>query len=106
MCVNCLSQAETVAAHVVLAGAVLKEPAHRLLAELGLADPPLRVARDAHTVAFLRSLDLDADAVLGAEVVTAADRWVAAGQPREARSRALARSSALPIGSQSTMALP
>jgi hypothetical protein len=102
MCVNCLTQAETVAAHVALGVAVLREPAHRVLAELGVVEAPLRVARDAHTVSFLRALDLDADDVLGADVVAAADRWVAAGQPRPARARASAR----PIGSQSRIALP
>jgi hypothetical protein len=106
MCVNCLSQAEVVAAHAALATAVLREPAHRLLAELGVVDAPLPVARDARTVGFLRSLDLDPDDVLGSDVVASADRWVAAGQPRPARSRALARPSALPIGSQSRIALP
>jgi hypothetical protein len=106
MCVNCLSQAETLAAHTALAVAVLKEPAHRLLAELGVVDDPMAVARDAHTVSFLRSLDLDAEEVLGREVVATADQWVAAGQPRPARSRLLARASAAPIGSQSTIALP
>jgi hypothetical protein len=102
MCVNCLSQSEVVATHLALGVAVLREPAHRLLADLGLVDPPLPVARDANTVAFLRALDLDAGEVLGADVVAAADRWVAAGQPRPARARASAR----PIGSQSRIALP
>jgi hypothetical protein len=86
MCVNCLTQAEIVAAHAGLATAVLREPAHRLLADLGVVDAPSPVARDARTVAFLRSLDLDAGEVLGDEVVSRADRWVLAGQPRPVRS--------------------
>ena len=104
MCVNCLSRSETVVAQAALAVALLREPAHRLLADLGLVDAPLPVARDAHTTSFLRALDLDPVEVLGAEVVTAADAWVAAGQPRPSRSRALADAWARPIGSQSLLA--
>jgi hypothetical protein len=81
MCTNCLSQAEVVAGHVGLAAAVLKAPVHRFLADVGLVAPPNRLARDAHTVAFLRKLDLDPVEVLGADVVTDADAWVAAGRP-------------------------
>jgi hypothetical protein len=106
MCVNCLTQAEVVAAHAALATAVLREPVHRVLGDLGVVDAPLPVARDARTVSFLRALDLDPDDVLGTDAVAAADRWVTAGQARPARSRALARVSDLPIGSQSTMAVP
>jgi hypothetical protein len=106
MCVNCLSQAETLVAQTALVAAVVREPAHRFLAEIGLVDAPCAVARDAHTVSFLRSLDLDATEVLGADLVAAADAWVAAGQPRAARSRARAFASALPMRSQSRMALP
>lgn len=106
MCVNCLSQAEVVAANVAVTAAVLKAPAHRFLADLGLVDPPNEVARDARTVAFLRRLDLDPVAILGAEAVTAADTWAAeaaagaAGQERRARAAASAR----PIGSHSLLA--
>lgn len=79
MCANCLTQAEVVAGHVALAAAVLKAPAHRFLADLGLVEPPDTVARDARTVAFLRGLELDPVEILGADVVTTADAWVAAG---------------------------
>ena len=108
MCVNCLSQSEAVVAQAALFAAVVREPVHRVLGDLGLVDAPLPIARDANTVAFLRSLELDAADVLGAEVVRSADAWIAAGQPRPARSRsfALALASALPIGSQSRIAVP
>jgi hypothetical protein len=90
MCVNCLSQSEAVVAQSALVAMLVREPIHHLLAELGVVDAPSYVARDAHTVSFLRSLDLDADAVLGAPAVAAADSWVAAGRPRKTRARAWA----------------
>jgi hypothetical protein len=73
MCVNCLTQAEVAAANVAVTAAVLKAPIHRLLADVGLVAPPDPVARDVRTVAFLRTLDLDPAAVLGAAVVARAD---------------------------------
>ena len=99
MCVNCLSTAEVVAGNVAVTAAVLKAPVHRMLADLGFVAPPDLVARDARTVAFLRQLDLDPVEILGADVVDAADRWVAAGAGQERRTRAA--SSARPIGSHS-----
>lgn len=102
MCANCLSQAEVVAGHLALAAAVLKEPAHRFLADLALVEPPDPVARDVRTVAFLRALDLDPVEVLGSAVVDAADARVAEGQDRRARAIA----SALPIGSHSLLSTP
>jgi hypothetical protein len=78
MCVNCLNQAEVAAANVAVTAAVLKAPVHRLLADVGLVAPADPVARDVRTVAFLRSLDLDPVAVLGADVVDRADALVAA----------------------------
>ena len=78
MCANCLSSAEVAAGHVALAAAVLKAPAHRFLADLGLVDAPDPVRRDVRTVTFLRGLDLDPVAVLGADVVADADAWVPA----------------------------
>jgi hypothetical protein len=102
MCANCLSQAEVVAGQVALAAAVLKQPAHRLLAELGLVVPPDPVARDVRTVAFLRGLDLEPVAILGADLVDRADAWVPSPATQEPRARAAA--SAWPIGSQSLLA--
>lgn len=73
MCANCLTSAEAVAAHAALAAALLRAPAHRFLAGLGLVEAPDPVRRDRRTVAFLRALDLDPVEILGAEVVAAAD---------------------------------
>jgi hypothetical protein len=108
MCVNCLSQSEVVVANVAVTAALLKEPAHRVLADLGLVAPPDPVARDVRTVAFLRAIDMDPVEVLGAGAVAGADARVAA----EAAGRVVApqrapsvwpwaRRSASPIGSQS-----
>lgn len=109
MCVNCLSQGEVVVAHVALAGALLKEPAHRGLAALGVVPHPDPVGRDVRTIAFLRGLDLDPVEVLGAEAVERAECWVPAErapQPVSAILRSLFRSSALPMGSQSLLQAP
>lgn len=95
MCTTCVSTAEVVAGQVGLAVAVLHEPAHRLLANVGLVAPIDRVARDVRTVAFLRALDLDPVEVLGNDVVAAAERWV----PLPYEPRRWAR----PIGSQSLL---
>ena len=73
---NCISTAEVHVAQVALAAAVLKAPAHRLLAAAGIVDAPDPVRRDVRTVAFLRALDLDPAEALGASAVARADRWV------------------------------
>lgn len=105
MCANCLSQAEVVAGQLALTAAVLKQPAHRLLAALGLVAPPDPVARDVRTVAFLRGLDLDPVQILGADVVARADAWVPpVPSPATQDRRARAAASAWPIGSQSLLA--
>lgn len=95
MCANCLSTTEVALAQVGLAAAILKDPVHRALAAAGVVQPIDPVRRDVRTVAFLRSLDLDPAEVLGAEVVAAADRWVAPVYER--------RRSARPIGSHSLL---
>ncbi len=103
MCVNCLSTAETTIASVAFIGYVAKPRIHRALANLGIVNDPDPVAHDVTTVAFLRSLDLDPVEVLGADVVAAAEAWVA---PQPAGGFAgLARrlASARPIGSQSLL---
>jgi hypothetical protein len=90
MCVNCLSNAEVAVANVAVTAALVKGPAHRLLADLGLVDAPDPVARDVQTVAFLRKLDLDPVDILGPEAVSDAVDWVPAGrQPRWADLRPL-----------------
>lgn len=106
MCGQCLSQAEFAVAKVALIAAIAKEPVHRALASVGAVAEPLAVARDAHTAAFLRRLDLDPRDVLGAEVTDRADAWVASGgyEAREAARRSRARSWARPIGSHRRLA--
>ena len=94
MCMSCVSSTEVAVGQVALVAAVFKDPVHRMLAAAGVVAPIDPVKRDVRTVAFLRSLDLDPDAVLGAEVVAAADAWV----PRYEAPRW-----ALPIGSQSLL---
>jgi hypothetical protein len=90
MCVNCLSNAEVAVANVAVTAALVKGPAHRLLADLGLVDAPDPVARDVQTVAFLRRLELDPVDILGPEAVSDAENWVPAGrQPRWADLRPL-----------------
>lgn len=102
MCTNCLSTAEaaaTAAAFVVYAA---RPRVHRALAAMGLAAAPDPVAHDVRTVAFLRGLELDPVAILGADVVAAADAW----RPQPARVPTARRlASARPIGSQS-LAIP
>jgi hypothetical protein len=105
MCLNCLSTAEAAVCQVAFVGYVIKEPVHRALAQLGLVDEPDPVARDVRTVAFLRQLDLDPVAILGADAVVAADNWVPVPVPRRQptgwRSRWRLAASARPIGSHS-----
>jgi len=98
MCAQCMSNAEAIVAGVALAVSVFKDPVHARLAEVGLAPPIDHVGRDAVTVSFLRSLELDPVAILGAETVAAADLWV---RPAPFYGR---RRSRTPIGSQSLLA--
>ena len=100
MCLNCLSTVEHQLSCAALVVAVVREPAHRALASVGLVPHPDPVGRDRRTVDFLRGLDLDPVDVLGARAVAAADAWTYESSPAAAfRSRK--RSSALPIGSHS-----
>jgi hypothetical protein len=105
MCANCLSAAEVAVGQAVVIGAVLEAPVRRALVRCGVIDAPDPVARDARTVRFLRSLDVDPAAVLGAGVVNAADRWIpqsqVAGSAAGWRRRRRWASSARPIGSHS-----
>jgi hypothetical protein len=92
MCATCLSTAEVVATQVAFVGFVVKDPLHRALARAGLAPELDLVKRDRTTVHFLRSLDLDPIAILGADTVAAADTWVPApawaDRPRRVRRAA------------------
>jgi hypothetical protein len=77
-----------------------KPRVHRALASIGVVNEPDPVAHDVTTVAFLRSLDLDPVAVLGADTVAAAEAWTAP-QPAPGVAALWARFSAStrPIGS-------
>lgn len=90
-------------AGAAFAGYAFKPRVHRALARAGLVNEPDPVAHDVTTVAFLRSLDLDPVAVLGADVVAAADAWTAPVQPAPGLGGLAARlaASARPIGSHS-----
>lgn len=81
MCVNCVNNIEVVLGKVVLAAAIAKDPAHRLLSRAGLVGEPDPVKHDVRTVAFLRSLDLDPVEILGKAAVDAAAAWVPKPQP-------------------------
>ncbi len=61
-----------VAGQCGLAFAILKEPVHRVLADLGVVAPPDPIGRDARTVAFLRRLELDPVEILGEAIVAGA----------------------------------
>jgi hypothetical protein len=100
MCVNCLTQTDAIAANALVTAALLKGPTHRVLADLGVVAPPDPVARDVRTVAFLRTLDLDPEAVLGAEAVAGADARVAA----EAAGRRAPRRQPVPVALASAVA--
>jgi hypothetical protein len=76
MCASCLSNGEFVAMNAALVVGALSRGASMVRAP----DPGARrAARDVRTVAFLRRLDLDPVAVLGAGIVEAADRFAASG---------------------------
>jgi hypothetical protein len=106
MCAQCMTNTEFAVANAALIAAALKGPVHRVLASAGLATEPVAVARDARTISFLRSLDLDPADSLGEPAVTAADEWVALGgyERLEDERRARAASWARPIGSHRRMA--
>ena len=104
MCTNCVSAAEAAIVQAAFVGYVMKGSVERALARCGF-DVPDPITRDVRTIAFLRSLELDPVPILGAEIVTTADRWVPAErrQPTGVRSRRRLASSALPIGSHSLL---
>jgi hypothetical protein len=103
-----MSNAEFVVANCALVAAALKGPVHRALASVGVVNEPLLVARDANTIAFLRSLELDPTGSFDAEIVTAADGWVAGGGYERLDGARRARAAALwarPIGSHRRLAV-
>jgi hypothetical protein len=100
MCANCLSTAEAMASGAAMAAFAFKDPVRQVLARAGLVDERDVVGRDARTVHFLRSCGLDPVAVLGADVVAAAEAWTS-NPGGQVPLRARKRSWALPIGSHS-----
>ena len=104
VCLNCLSTAEAAIAQTVFLGYVVKDPVHRALARAGLVGAPDPAARDARTVAFLTSLDLDPVEILGRDRVDAAAASIAPQRaPIRWRLRSRLASSARPIGSHSLL---
>jgi hypothetical protein len=77
MCASCVSKVDVIAGTVGFSAYVLKGPVQDVLVAAGLLPEPHPLARDMRTVTFLRGLDLDAAAILGDEVVEAADRALA-----------------------------
>ena len=78
MCVNCLSKLDVVVGQVGAAAVLLKRPTQDFLAELGIVAPYDELGELAHTVSFLRSLDLDPVEILGADAVDVAATWTTA----------------------------
>ena len=78
MCVNCFSKLDVVIGQVAGAAIVLKRPVQNVLAELGIVAPYDELGELAHTVSFLRSLDLDPVEILGPDAVHAAGTWTTA----------------------------
>jgi hypothetical protein len=77
MCASCVSKVDVVAGTVGFGAYLLKGPVQDMLVAAGLLPEPHPLARDMRTVTFLRGLELDPAAILGGEVVEAADRALA-----------------------------
>lgn len=100
MCANCLSTFDINASKAIVGAMLLKRPAQDLLADLGVVAPYDELGELAHTVLFLRSLDLDAVEILGSDAVEVAATWKTAPRrkpfvfgslvPRPARRRRVA----------------
>ncbi len=102
-----MSNAEFTVANAAFIAAALKGPVHRALASVGVVTEPLLVARDAQTIAFLRALELDPADAFDADIVAAADRWVAGGGYERLEDERRVRAAAWwarPIGSQRRLA--
>lgn len=80
MCANCFSKLDVVVGQVVGAAVLLKRPTQDFLAELGVVLPFDELGELAHTVSFLRALDLDAVEILGSDAVEVASTWTTAPQ--------------------------
>ncbi len=77
MCAGCVSKVDVIAGTLGFSAYVLKGPIQEGLVATGLLPEPHPLARDMRTVPFLRELDLDPAAILGADAVEAADRALA-----------------------------
>ena len=100
-----MTNTEFAVANAAFIAAAMKGPVLRALSAVGLATEPLAIGRDAHTIAFLRALELDPEQSLGMHAVAAADDWVArGGYERLHERRARAASWARPIGSHRRLA--
>ena len=78
MCANCFSKLDVVVSQVVGAAVLLKRPAQDFLAEHGVVAPYDELGELAHTISFLRTLDLDPVEILGADAVDVAATWTTA----------------------------
>ncbi len=78
MCANCFSKLDVVVGQVAAAAIVLKRPTQDFLADLGVVAPFDQLGELAHTVSFLRALELDPVAILGADAVDVAATWTTA----------------------------
>jgi hypothetical protein len=78
MCVNCFSKLDVVVGQVGAVAVLLKRPTQDFLADLGVVAPYDELGELAHTVSFLRSLDLDPVEILGADAVDVAATWTTA----------------------------
>ncbi len=78
MCANCFSKLDVVVGQVAGAAILLKRPTQDFLADLGVVAPYDELGELAHTVSFLRALDLDPVEILGADAVDVAATWTTA----------------------------
>ncbi len=72
MCANCITNVDVVGGTLLAAAAAARGSIRQLLAKAGVAMPTTE-QRDFRVVRFLRDLDLDPVAILGAETVARAD---------------------------------
>jgi hypothetical protein len=108
MCANCVSKVDAIAATIGLTAYALKGPIQEGLVAAGLLPELHPLARDMRTVPFLRDLDLDPKAILGEDVVAAADRALAFPRQkiyRRSFREAIALLAGRSIRSQSTPAV-
>lgn len=102
MCANCVSNLEMIVGTAGVAAATLAAPARSFATKLGFDLGDHEGARDAHTAAFLHSLDLDAEEILGASAMRRAARW----QRAQGVAGASLRSGRGSMRSQRRLAIP